>query len=409
MKVPPFSLSKQLVELGPDLDAALLRVLHSGQYIGGEEVQAFEESFARYIGVSYAVGCNSGTDALILALRALEIGAGDEVITCSFSFFATAEAISAVGAKPVFVEVDPCSYLIDFDEIEKAITSATKAILPVHLFGCPVDMQRLMTLAKNYGLKVIEDCAQASGAMWEGKSVGSWGDIGCFSFFPTKNLGAAGDGGAVTTQDVELSRKMRELAIHGMPRRYVHTNLGYNSRLDAIQAAILNVKLPKLSGWVKQRQLIAARYIELLNEIPGLELPSHNSQENMIHAWNQFVIRVISSPENKIPSEDKHYSFNVNSSNPIQINNYRDSLKASLHSEGVDTIIYYPIPIHLQPAFKKLGYKKGSLSNTEELCSQVLSLPIFPEISKDQQEYVVSTLKALQQGHSNEVHIQIVA
>ena len=216
MQVPPFSLSQQIDNLGSDLEEAVLGVLRSGQYIGGPQIQGFEEAFANEVGTTHAVGCNSGTDALILALRALEIGPGDEVITCSFSFFATAEAISAVGATPVFVDVDPATYLIDLDRIEAAISSATKALLPVHLFGRPVDMGRLMAIARQHGLRVIEDCAQATGASWNGKPVGSFGDVGCFSFFPTKNLGAAGDGGAATTSDDALAKTMRELAVHGI-------------------------------------------------------------------------------------------------------------------------------------------------------------------------------------------------
>ena len=246
MQVPPFSLSQQIDDLGVDLEEAVLEVLRSGQYIGGPQIKRFEEAFAASVGCEHAVGCNSGTDALILALRGLGIGAGDEVITCSFSFFATAEAISAVGATPVFVDVDPGTYLIDFDQIEAAITPATRALMPVHLFGRAVNMTRLMAIAERHQLKVIEDCAQATGARWNGQAVGSFGDVGCFSFFPTKNLGAAGDGGAVTTSDAQLAQAMRELAVHGMPERYLHTSLGYNSRLDAIQAAVLNVKLPRL-------------------------------------------------------------------------------------------------------------------------------------------------------------------
>ena len=409
MKVPPFSLSKQIEALGPDLEEALLRVLRSGQYIGGDEVKEFEESFAQSIGVSFAVGCNSGTDALILALRALDIGQGDEVITCSFSFFATAEAISAVGAKPVFVDVNASNYLISLGAVEKAITSATKAILPVHLFGCPVDMQGLMSLAKQFGLKVIEDCAQASGASFQGRSVGSWGDVGCFSFFPTKNLGAAGDGGAVTTQDSELAQRMRELAVHGMPRRYVHTELGYNSRLDALQAAILNVKLPNLDGWVEQRQLVANRYQDLLKDVPGLEIPGKDFQENIKHAWNQFVIRVKSFSKDDLSSDEKMRSFDLSSSNGFKECGGRDWLKARLHDHEINTIIYYPIPIHLQPAFKELGHTKGSLPVTEMLCSEVLSLPIFPEISLDQQKYVVDVIEKLQKNQLMEVQVREVA
>ena len=329
MQVPPFSLSQQISDLGTDLEEAVLHVLRSGQYIGGAQIKAFEEAFAASVGTSHAVGCNSGTDALILALRALKIGPGDEVITCSFSFFATAEAISAVGATPVFVDVDPSTYLIDFDQIEAAITPATKALMPVHLFGRPVDMTRLMAIARSHGLRVVEDCAQATGARWNGQPVGSFGDVGCFSFFPTKNLGAAGDGGAMTTSDADLAQTMRELAVHGMPQRYLHTALGYNSRLDAIQAAVLNVKLPRLSGWVERRSAIAARYRGQLGDLPGLTLP----QAVEGHSWNQFV---------------------------VCIDGNRDAFKQTLQDRGVNTIIYYPIPIHSQPAYSQLGLAEGS-------------------------------------------------
>ncbi len=385
MKVPPFSLNEQLSEIGAELDAAVLRVLHSGYYIGGEEVLSFEKSFAKSVGVSYSVSCNSGTDALILALRALEIGPGDEVITTSFSFFATAEAISNVGATPVFVEVDPKNYLIDLNKIEEAINSSTKAILPVHLFGCPVNMHKLMEIAKKNGLKVIEDCAQASGAEWEGKPVGSWGDVGCFSFFPTKNLGAAGDAGAATTQNIDLAKRMRELSVHGMPKRYFHDQIGYNSRLDALQAAILNVKLSKLSEWVERRQKIAFRYHNLLKNLPGLEVPFFNSNLNMKHAWNQFVVRVKEDAINTLPKDKKSAALSMQA---INNSSSRDLLKAILQSQGVNTIIYYPIPIHLQPAYKHFGYKVGSLPLTERLCREVLSLPIYPELTEDAQVYV---------------------
>ena len=396
MHVPPFSLENQLSTLGPELDAAVLKVLHSGQYIGGEEVNAFEKSFASNIGVPHAVSCNSGTDALILALRALDIGPGDEVITTSFSFFATAEAISDVGAKPVFVDVNPDTYLMNLDEIEKLITASTKAILPVHLFGYPVDMDQLVKLAQKKNLKVIEDCAQACGAMWKGRSVGSWGDVGCFSFFPTKNLGAAGDGGAVTTNDTSLAQRMRELAVHGMPTRYVHAELGYNSRLDALQAAVLNVKLPKLEAWVRKRQEIALRYQELLEDLPGICLPASTTKTNGYHAWNQFVVRVGDwSKDEKIATRENMISSEINSNNGLPDSGCRDWLKQKLQEQGINTIIYYPIPIHLQPAYKGLGYELGSLPFTEKLCSEVLSLPAFPEITFEQQEYVAKALKEL--------------
>jgi len=393
MQVPPFSLSQQLADLGPELDDAVLRVLRSGQYIGGGEIQAFETSFAASVGTRHAVGCNSGTDALILALRGLGIGPGDEVITASFSFFATAEAISAVGATPVFVDVDPVTYLIDLSQIEAAITPATKALIPVHLFGRPVDMEAVMGIAQRHGLKVVEDCAQATGASWNGQQVGSWGDVGCFSFFPTKNLGGAGDGGAVTCHDPAVAQSMRELAVHGMPRRYLHTELGYNSRLDALQAAVLNVKLPHLASWVEKRRAIASRYLAALHDLPGVCLPDPAAPASVGHGWNQFVVRVKLCPEGQ-PScagscTDSPSNFGLPSSR------CRDWLKQSLQDHGVNTIIYYPIPIHRQPAYEALGLAPGSLPVTERLCSEVLSLPIFPELSLEQQEQVIRVMRQL--------------
>ena len=392
MQVPPFSLGEQLRQLGDALDSAVLEVLRSGQYIGGATIGRFEHDFASSCAVPHAIGCNSGTDALILALRGLGIGAGDEVITSSFSFFATAEAISAVGATPVFVDVEDDTYLIALDLIEAAITPATKALLPVHLFGRPVDMERLCAIAAAHELLVIEDCAQATGAHWAGRPVGSWGDAGCFSFFPTKNLGAAGDGGAVTCRDSELAQRIRELAVHGMPRRYLHTELGYNSRLDAIQAAVLNVKLPHLPVWVERRRAIAERYQRELADLPGVQLPARGGEG---HSWNQFVVRVPQCPARTaacdggcIPSADSA-SFGL----PEAC--CRDWLKQQLQEQGVSTIIYYPIPIHRQPAYAELGYAPGSLPVTERLCSEVLSLPIFPELTSEQQEQVIRVLRQL--------------
>ena len=391
MQVPPFSLGQQINDLGVDLEEAVLAVLRSGQYIGGPQIKQFEEAFAVSVGCDHVVGCNSGTDALILALRALGIGAGDEVITCSFSFFATAEAISAVGATPVFVDVDPSTYLIDFDQIETAITPATKALMPVHLFGRAVDMNQLMAIAERHQLKVIEDCAQATGAHWNGQPVGSFGDAGCFSFFPTKNLGAAGDAGAVTTSDADLAQAMRELAVHGMPERYLHTSLGYNSRLDAIQAAALNVKLPKLESWISNRTAIASRYRDALGDLQGLTLPSSNEG----HSWNQFVVRIGSCPTGQQLCNASCNPSTTSARHGIPESCCRDWLKQTLQERGVSTIIYYPIPIHRQPAYAHLGLKQGSLPVTEQLCSQVLSLPIFPELKEDQQQTVIDTLRQL--------------
>ncbi|MEB3275608.1 MAG: DegT/DnrJ/EryC1/StrS family aminotransferase [Cyanobacteriota bacterium] len=401
MHVPPFSLAEQLKELGSSLDQAVLEVLHGGQYIGGPAIGLFEQAFAAACGVPHAVGCNSGTDALILALRALGIGPGDEVITASFSFFATAEAISAVGATPVFVDVEESSYLINLDQAEAAITPATRALLPVHLFGRPVDMERVCAIASRHGLKVVEDCAQATGAHWAGRPVGSWGDAGCFSFFPTKNLGGAGDGGAVTCQDPALAQTIKELAVHGMPRRYLHTALGYNSRLDTLQAAVLNVKLPHLGRWVERRRAIATSYRQQLAELATrttgdegltIALPEAGPEG---HSWNQFVLRVPSCPNGSRACGGSCTASGDSAAYGLPEACCRDWLKLQLADQGVNTIIYYPIPIHRQPAYATLGYGPGSLPVTERLCSEVLSLPIFPELSGEQQQRVISVLRQL--------------
>jgi dTDP-4-amino-4,6-dideoxygalactose transaminase len=392
MNVPPFSLSEQLQELGEQLDAAVLAVLRSGQYIGGPQIAAFESAFAATCGTPHAIGCNSGTDALILALRGLGIGPGDAVITSSFSFFATAEAISAVGATPVFVDVDPHTYLLDLDQLEAAITPATRALMPVHLFGRPVDMDRLCAIAESHGLRVIEDCAQASGGLWNGRPLGSWGDAGCFSFFPTKNLGGAGDGGAVTCRDPELAQRIRELAVHGMPRRYLHTSLGYNSRLDALQAAVLQVKLPHLGRWVEARRAIASRYLEALAGLAGIVLPDGGVDG---HSWNQFVLRVPGCPAGKAACDGGCIPSSDSASHGLPEACCRDWLQQQLREAGVNTIIYYPIPIHRQPAYAALGYGPGSLPVTERLCAEVLSLPIFPELSVEQQDRVITVVRAL--------------
>ena len=289
----------------------------------------------------------------------------------------------------MFVDVDPTTYLIDLDQIEAAVTPATKALMPVHLFGRPVDMDRLMAIAEAHNLKVVEDCAQASGAHWNGKPVGSFGDVGCFSFFPTKNLGAAGDGGAATSNDDALAQTMRELAVHGMPKRYLHTALGYNSRLDAMQAAVLNVKLPKLGEWISNRTAIATRYRDALADLKGLTLPTTDDG----HSWNQFVVRIGSCPTGQPLCNARCSPSATSSSHGLPESCCRDWLKQTLMERGVNTIIYYPIPIHRQPAYAGLGLEQGSLPVTEQLCSQVLSLPIFPELSQEQQQTVIDTVK----------------
>ncbi|MBK16521.1 MAG: aminotransferase [Prochlorococcus sp. SP3034] len=389
MKIPPFTLDRQYLEIGSEINEAVLRVIKSGQFIGGKEISQFQESFASLVGVPFAIGCNSGTDALVLALRALDIGKGDEVITSSFSFFATAEAISNVGATPIFVDINPANYLIDTEQIENKITNKTKAILPVHLFGNVVNMGVIKSIAQKYDLKIIEDCAQATGSAWNNQKVGSIGDIGCFSFFPTKNLGAAGDGGAITTSNEYLAQKIQELAIHGSPKRYNHTQIGYNSRLDSIQAAVLNTKIKYISEWINKRTEIANNYLNLIEKNDFLNLPL-DTHKNLTHSWNQFVIRL----ENKNYSVEKNYTelfetdYKKNSSS-------RNLLKICLSDNGINSIIYYPIPIHAQLAYQKLNCDRESLINTEKVCTEVLSLPMFPEITYKEQIYITENLNRI--------------
>ncbi|OUC16475.1 MAG: Cys/Met metabolism pyridoxal-phosphate-dependent enzyme [Alkalinema sp. CACIAM 70d] len=366
--IPPFDLSQQFELIGEDLNQAVLRVLASGRYIGGAVVEDFERQFAIAVGTHDCVACNSGTDALYLALRALKIGPGDEVITSPFTFIATAETISNVGAKPIFIDIDPVSFNLDVTQIAAAITPNTKAIIPVHLFGNPVDMTAVMAIAQQHNLAVIEDCAQATSAEWDGQAVGSIGHIGCFSFYPTKNLGACGDGGAITTHDPEIAKTLRVLRDHGRTSTYYHEDLGVNSRLDAIQAAILSVKLPHLKQWNQQRKTIADRYGELLSSISAIELPQDISQGT--HVWNQYTIR-------------------VKGSNGSQ----RDQLRQMLQSKGVNCNVYYPLPLHLQPIYRSLGYQTGQLPLSEQAANEVLSLPMFPELTPEQQEQVIYALK----------------
>ena len=375
--IPPVDLARQYKSLENEINAAVLDVLASGRYIGGSLVESFEQQFAQYTGVSHSVACNSGTDALYLALRALDIGPGDEVITTPFTFIATAEVISVVGATPVFVDIDPQTFNIDPNLIETAITSKTKAILPVHLFGQPADMTRLMEIAQSHGLAIIEDCAQATGAAWHGRKIGSIGHIGCFSFFPTKNLGACGDGGIVTTNDEALAAKIRMLREHGSSKRYYHEATGINSRLDTLQAAILQVKLRYLDTWNAQRNQVAARYDQLLEPISGIILPKAPLGGESV--WNQYTIRIT----------DKDKEVQADFAAPT----YRDFVRSQMQERGVTSMIYYPLPLHLQPVYAVLGYQQGQLSVTEEACREVLSLPMFPELSPTQQEQVVYALK----------------
>jgi len=368
--IPAFELSQQYQLIGDEIGQAVLEILASGRYIGGATVETFEQQFAQYIGTTEAVGCNSGTDALFLALRALNIGAGDEVITSSFTFFATAETISAVGATPVFVDIDPGSFNLNLDLLEAAITERTKAIIPVHLFGHPVDMTRLMAIAAARQLWVIEDCAQSTGATWAGAKTGSIGHIGCFSFYPTKNLGACGDAGAITTNDPTLAAKLRRLRDHGQKQRYLYEEIGVNSRLDAIQAMILQIKLRHLEVWNASRREIAARYQDWLTPIPGLITPQAPVGGESV--WNQYTIRVTS-----------------------QTGSGRDAIRQSLQQRGIGTALYYPLPLHAQPVYAHLGYHPGQLPVTDRVAQEVISLPMFPELTAEQQQQVVYALKDL--------------
>ncbi|TAG96655.1 MAG: DegT/DnrJ/EryC1/StrS family aminotransferase [Oscillatoriales cyanobacterium] len=372
--VPPLDLSRQYAQIGDEMAAAVQKVLASGAYIGGPAVKTFEQEFANYIGVSDCVGCNSGTDALILALRALKIGPGDEVITTPFTFFASAETISAVGATPVFVDIDAATFNMDLDRLEAAITEKTKAIMPVHIFGQPMDMTRLMDIANRHNLAVIEDCAQSVGAEWQSQKVGSIGHIGCFSFYPTKNLGACGDGGAATTNDRALAAAMRMLKEHGQSSRYFYEEIGYNSRLDALQAVILSIKLRYLDSWNDQRGDRAKLYSEFLDRIPGVAIPTELPGAKGV--WNQYTIQ-IKSQENA----------------PNSSGNFRDSVRTKLQECGIGSMVYYPLALHLQPVYKSLGYLAGQLPVAEQVCREVLSLPMFPELSRDQQERTIYALK----------------
>ncbi len=376
-KIPPVDLARQYQQIAQETDAAILAVLKSGYYIGGPVVSEFEQQFAEYVGTSHAIGCNSGTDALYLAVLALEIGPGDEVITPSFTFFATAEMVSQTGATPVFVDIDPLTFNLDPHKLETAITPKTKAIIPVHLFGQPVDMGMVMAIAEKHHLFVIEDCAQATGAKWQDKQVGSWGHINAFSFFPTKNLGGCGDGGAVTTNDPVLADKVRMLKEHGSRQRYFHEAIGINSRLDALQAAILQIKLRYLDEWNQQRQQAAQLYTELLNPIPHLILPTEIDGGE--HVWNQYTIRIQNNDSQGI--------------NRDAVGTLRDRVREKLQESGVLSMIYYPIPLHLQVVYQSLGYPLGSFPQTEAIAEQVLSLPMFPGINIEEQKQVAYALK----------------
>jgi len=362
MKLHMVDVVGQYQRIKPEVDAALHRVLDSGQFILGKEVGEFECQVAGYLGVKYAVGCASGTDALQIAMMALGIGPGDDVITTPFTFVATAETIALLGAKPVYVDIDPATFNIDPARIERAITPRTKAIVPVHLYGQPADMDPLMEIARRRGLKVIEDSAQAMGASYKNRKVCSIGDIGCISFFPSKNLGAYGDGGMMVTNDETLADAMRVIAAHGSKARYYHERLGVNSRLDTVQAAILLVKLRHLENWNAARQRSAARYDDLLKGTPvTVPYVAPTGQ----HIFHQYTLR---APK-------------------------RDGLAAFLKEKGIPHAIYYPVPLHLQKAYEMSGYKSGDFPVTEKAAAEVISLPMHTELTEEQLQFIVGPIK----------------
>lgn len=362
-KIPLLDLRAEYAEIKESVDASMRRVVESARFILGDEVTNFEKDFAAFCRTEYAIGVGSGTDALYVALRTCGVEAGDEVITTPMTFIATSEAISLCGAKPVFVDVDPKTHNMDPDLIEATITPKTKVILPVHIHGYPVDMNPILSLARKRGLKVIEDAAQAHGAEYKGRRVGTLADMACFSFYPGKNLGAYGDAGAITTNDVELVKKARLLRDHGRTSKYEHQIVSFNWRIDALQAAILHAKLPYLEGWNRRRQEIAVKYNELLKN-SGVQLPIISEEYSAV--WH-------------------HYAINVEN---------RDAVQEKLKAVGIETGIHYPISLHEQPAYRFLEYDSGDFPHSEKVSHTTLSLPIYPSMSNEQVQRVADELIA---------------
>lgn len=363
MKVPLLDLKRQYRTIKPEIDEAIQRVLDHAMFIMGPEVKELEEKVAQYCGTKYGIGVASGTDALLLSLRALGVGYGDEVVTTTFSFFATAGVISRLGAKPVFVDVDSMTFNIDPQSMAKAITSKTKAIMPVHLYGQIADMDEILAIAGKKGIPVVEDAAQAIGAEYKGKKAGQFGIAAGFSFFPSKNLGAYGDGGFITTNDDNLAAVLKKLRVHGAQPKYFHSIVGYNSRLDTIQAAILIVKLKYLPQWHEARRQKADKYNELLQGIKQVATP-------FVHPHNYHI----------------YHQYTILAEN-------RDGLKEHLKSREIGFDTYYPLPLHQQECYKELNYGPGSLPVSERLAKLAISLPVFPELTTQEQEYVAGAIK----------------
>ena len=368
---PFLDLRAQFEPIRDDVLQAVTRVIESQHFILGPEVSSFEEEVGHYIGCRHSIGCASGSDALVLALMALDVGPGDEVISPPFTFVATAGSVARLGAKPVFADIDPVTYNLDPEKLEALVTPRTKAIIVVHLFGLAADMDPILAIAAKHNVPVIEDAAQAIGAEYKGRRVGTRGAVGCFSFFPSKNLGGAGDGGLVTTENDALADALRVMRTHGSRTKYDYERIGFNSRLDALQAAILRVKLRHLDHWTEGRRRNAAAYRKLFSEYRlGEHVAPPVEPAGYKHIYNQFTIRVAK----------------------------RDALKRHLHEDGIPSEIYYPHALHLQPAFQYLGHRAGAFPESERACAEVLSLPIYSELSPDRLHRVVSSVAAFFRG-----------
>lgn len=361
MKVPLQDLSRGYAEIREEIEREILRVAASARYVLGPEVEAFERELAEFLGVRFVVSCGSGTDAILLALAAMEIGEGDEVITSPFTFFSTAATIFRLGARPVFADLDDETLTLSTEAVRRALTPRTRAILPVHLYGQPADVAGIRSIAQEAGVRVVEDCAQAIGAASGGQQIGACGDIGCFSFYPTKNLGAFGDGGGISTDSETLAEKVRLLRMHGSSDGVEHPVVGINSRLDTIQAAVLRVKLPRLAGWNEERRATARFYDEAVSD---LSIRTPPRREEALSIYHQYTIR----------TEE------------------RDLLRNHLEASGVGSGIYYPLPLHLQPCFEELGYKEGDFPVTEKAAREVLSIPVFPGLTPEEARHVASAL-----------------
>lgn len=362
MKVPLLDLKAQYSQIKEKIVPEIMKVIENQAFILGPRVEKTENELSTYIGAKFTLGCSSGTDALILALKALDIGEGDEVITTPYTFFATASSISRVGAKPVFVDIDADTYNIDVTKIEAAITPKTKAIMPVHLFGQCSDMDAILTIAKKHGLKVVEDAAQAIGSQYKGKQAGTFGDIGCFSFFPSKNLGCFGDGGLVSTNDEALYERMKGLRVHGGQVQYQHLEIGMNARFDALQAAVISVKLPYLNEWTDGRIANASKYEASFKSFESIKTPA--IREGNRHIFNQYVINV----------------------------EKRDELKQYLSENEIGCAIYYPVSLHQQKCFEYLGYTEGDFPNSEYAAKHTLALPVYTELPAESLEFVIKTI-----------------